>query len=299
MGCSWLRSAATYSDEESARLVELAQSAQQQGEFERAELWLKQAMTANPDDVTVHWQRARLALEQGRTGEAAAALQQVLRLAPNDAEGWKELAHVRQQQHNPEAALKLLTKALELDPRSTDALLLQAEIQEQLHLDEAAMDSYHRVLRLERQNIPAMLRIARLQLKEGRPERAAPLLRSLCQCSHATSNQRADGLRLLGASYAREYRWADAAEAWASVCELREQTTDEDWYRVAYARYQTGETEAARQALASVLSLNPAHPGGQAMASLLDSRLQPGHANPNGILRAGHTVSVLPSPEPF
>jgi tetratricopeptide (TPR) repeat protein len=125
------------------------------------------------------------------------------------------------------------------------------------------------------ENVEAQLKIAAIHLRLSEPDRAAPLLRSVCQSSRATSEQLSQARWSLGIACGQQRRWDEAADAIAAALEHRTNVTADEWYRLAYAQYSAGETETAARDVGRALKLQPDHPDALTLASILNVEPQP------------------------
>ena len=239
----------------------------------------EEALEETPNDPHLHRELARLLLCQQQFHAAVEHLEQAVEHNPDDVEANVELAKLYIEHQLPQAAVERLDSALQNDPKHTTALLLRAKLAEHLHDPQTAIETYHRLLCCDPNHVEARVRIARLQLEENQPNLAAPLLRSVCQCSRANCNEIADARWSLGVAYGQERRWPDAVEALSCAAEYREPMSADDWYRLAYARTQLEDWKGARQDLGRALHLNPRHENAQAMLGVLNRQLSPGLAH--------------------
>ncbi|MGH7199660.1 MAG: tetratricopeptide repeat protein [Planctomycetaceae bacterium] len=268
-GCAWVRTVWNESSSgESQELLAQARKAEQAGHTDRAALLLEAASLSNPDDAALHRELARFQIAQGERGEAVAHLRQAIRLDPHDAEGHAALARLFFLQGRLDDAERETGAALRCAPSHREALLLKAALAEQRNRFGLALDTYHRVLCCDEENISARLRVAAIQLRSSRPERAAPLLRSICDDPQATAQQQADARWALGLAYGRNGRWEDAAAALAEASRARPMTAD-DWYTLAYARFRVGDLAGAQSDLLAALNADPAHTAAVHMAAAL------------------------------
>jgi tetratricopeptide (TPR) repeat protein len=271
-GCTWARKLTSRSAGQARELADLAQQAQERGESEEALDLLNEAVQKNPDDAEIHRQIARILLGQGDDDTAVTHLRRAVACNPDDTQCHVQLAGVLFRAGRQEAAEAAVNAALETDPENIEALMLRADLAEHLGQDSVALGTYHQILSCDPGNIEAKLRAATIQVTAEKPKRAAPLLRSLCQCADATPQQLADAEWALGIAYGQEARWVDAADSLLAALPRRKQATADDWYRLAYSRYRAGDLQRARENLLTALSLSPEHQNALAMASVLNSR---------------------------
>ncbi len=292
-GCTWVRKWLGPSPEKSHRLAEEARQAEEAGQIPQAVVLLEEALEETPNDPYLHRELARLLLGRQDFYAAAEHLEQAVEQNPDDVEANVELAKLYIEHQQPAAAAERLDAALQNDPKHLAALLLRAKLAEHLQDPQTAIETYHRLLNCDPHHVEARLRIARLQLAENEPNLAAPLLRSVCQCSRAGCDEVADARWCLGVAYGQERRWSDAVEALSSSAEIRQSMSADDWYRLAYARTQTEDWSGARKDLDRALHINPRHENAQAMRGVLNRQLAPDEP----ILRIGYSVAQIPVPE--
>jgi tetratricopeptide (TPR) repeat protein len=280
-GCSLVRSVWRDQTLESQRLAEEARQAENRGDLEQAGNLLSRAIRTNPEDAEVHRQLGLLLLSQGRTAAAVEHLRTAVAQTPDDAQGNVQLAQVLVRQGRYAEAARPLNAALLLDPDHVEALLLEASLAERRNQRPLALETYHRVLRSDPGNVEANLRIAAIQLDSEHAERASPLLRSVCQSLQATAPQQAEARWSLGIAYSRQQRWNDAVSSLSAAAGNRDHMNADDWYRLAYARYQTGDLTGAWRDLSSALRQQPDHASAQAMASAVRSVKLGSHSAPS------------------
>lgn len=292
-GCTWVRALVKDPNEESHRLVQEARAAEERDEIAEAAKLLSRAARTTPEDPEVHRQLARVLFGQGHHDAAVEHLQYAVDQDPADPAAFVQLAHILSHEGNELEAGLAVDAALELDPNHTEALLLKASLAEKANQIEDALQTYHRVLNCDPTNVEAMLAVARLQEASGRPDRAAPLLRSVCEASSSTPQQKARAQWLLGIAYGRQRRWDDAAAALSESLAHRNDATAEDWYRLAFARFQSGDYEGSRRDLVKALELDPRHAASLTMSAALQP---PGHPPPLTLVTAQLSMGNLPIP---
>jgi len=292
-GCTWARKLTSRSESQARELADLAQQAQVRGESEEALDLLNEAVQKNPNDAEIHRQIARILLDQGDGDTAITHLRRAVACNPDDTQCHVQLAGVLFREGRQEAAEAAVNAALETDPVNIEALMLRADLAEHLGQDSVALGTYHQILSCDPGNNEAKLGAATIQIMAEKPKRAAPLLRSLCQCADATPQLQAEAEWVLGIAYGQESRWADAAESLSAALPLRKQGTADDWYRLAYSRYRAGDLQRARESLLNALSLAPEHQNALAMAAVLNSRNIDAD---RAVILAGLPASSVPAP---
>ncbi len=271
-GCSWLPRSRSDSIAESQRLIEQARVAEQEDDLDRAAKQLEQAARKNPDNPEIHRRLGHILIAQGNTTAAVELLRYASARNPDDVAGHVELARLLADLHKETEAENAVSTALRLEPNHIEAMMLKGMLARKQHRDQQALQMYHRVLAREPDHVEARLRIAAIQLDSERPERASPLLRSICASRYATGCQAAEAKWSLGIAYGKEGRWAESACALEQSVRNREMVSADDWYRLAYAKHQVGDVTGARRYLAMALEENPRHPNSLEMAAALDPR---------------------------
>ena len=292
-GCSWLERWTGNPVADARRFWERARTAAENGEVEKAGWFLEHAVRANPEDSSMQLELARFLVEQGSSRAAAEHLRDAIRQNPDDPNVYVELARIEASAGRYTWAERALDRALELHSGHLEALLLKAEIAENQGDEQTALKLYHRVLAGDPNNMVAAGRAAEIQLSAGQPERAAPLLRSICQRQDATLEQRAEALWKLGICYGQQQRWADAVAALTEALPHRREMTADDWYRLAYARYRSGDLEGASSDLQMAIRIQPNHPDAAAMARTVQRSGSRGGIDAGRIER----TAMLPTPD--
>lgn len=291
-GCAWARTALGERADQCDQLCDQARLARERGAVDEAERLLHVAVEQRPADPEARWQLAEVLLADGRMTEAAEELTWLIDRDPEDCRSLALLAEIRFEQQQYAEAMDLANQVVQLQPCHLKALLLKARLEEQRDDPEAALTTYHRVLQSDPENAHALLRMAAVQLRRGTPDQAAPLLRSLAQSNRAPRPRQIEAVWLLGMAYAQMSRWADAAQAFDSVIRERDATAD-DWYRLAYARYQSRDFAAASNDIQELLRRDPRHAQGLAMAQNLAGVIPAYAVSAQGIAPAGWEQPVV------
>ncbi len=296
-GCARMRNLLVGPTNESQKLVEQARNAVNAHEYGHARDLLKRADELSPNDAEVHRLQARVFVEQNRNSEAIEHLRTVIELDTGDFASRVQLAHLLVDAGLEDEAAQPLRDALKLNPTHVDGLLLKAELAERSGKRELAMETLHRVLSCDAEQVDAKLRLARLQFESGHADRAAPLLRSLKDCPQSTPAQRAEAQWLLGLIYGSEQRWDDASREMTSACNVKRNLTDEDWYRMAYARIQVQDYDGAKQAAAKCLAINSQHEGALVLSTSFEAYVSKDANTLNRpIVPIGYVANSIPVP---
>ncbi|MFH1302966.1 MAG: tetratricopeptide repeat protein [Planctomycetota bacterium] len=258
-GCTSWRQKMAVRDSESQDLVEQVRVATESGRQEQAAELLKQAVSSNPNNAAVRQQLSEFLITNGYSEEAMQQLKKTMVLTPDDPKPYIDLAYLLHEKKQYTDALKNLELGLKLDPTNIRALILKGELEELAELNPAAVETYHRVLQVDPYNIVSRLKLAALQIKQGEPNRATPILRPICHNTGATIDQRAEAQWLLGVAYGAEQRWSDSVASLELALKQRTDVSADDWYRVAYACLQANEMEKVYPAVTRALTLNPLH----------------------------------------
>ncbi len=274
------------------QLAEEARAAEERGERHLAEALLRESLEVDPENAAAHRQLANLLLANGHQHLAAEHLQAAVEEDPNEPQCHIELAGLLMEQGRLQEAGPALASALELDPQCAEALLLQGKLQLQQGQRGKALETLHRVLACDPDNIEARLQIAGIQLDDARPRQAAPLLRSVAAAEEASDDQRAQACWQLGIAYGAEERWVESVGTLTDGLAARTVPAADDWYRLAYARYRSGDASGALDDLGTVLQIDPAHQDARAMMSVLRA---PVAAN-SGITRVNFSPQDIPVP---
>lgn len=274
------------------QLSEQARTAVEQGDRQLAEALLRESLDVDPENAAAHQQLANLLIADGQSHLAAEHLLVAMEQDPTEPQCHIELASLLMEQGRLREAGPVLEAALELDPRCPAALLLQGKLHLQQGQRGEALETLHRVLACDPDNIDARLEIAGIQLEESRPRQAAPLLRSVTVAQDATTEQRAAACWQLGIAYGAEERWVETVETLSDGMAARNAPVADDWYRLAYARYRSGDASGAVQDLGTVLQIDPAHQDARAMMSALRVPV----ADRSGITRVNFSLRNIPVP---
>jgi tetratricopeptide (TPR) repeat protein len=277
------------------RLADQATVAQEQGDDERAELLLEQAVRANPDNSELHQALAAMRMQKGDADSAIEHLRLSVNADGDDPRAHFHLAEVLFHQGRYDESQEALEHALQLDANYAEALMLKGTLAERRGQSEAALSAYYQLLAESPDNVEARLRIAGIHLRSDKPENAAHVLRSICQCSEASHQQKCDAQWQLGLAYARQERWPEAAEALAASIERRERTTADEWYELAQARFRTGDVARARQAADRALEIEPGHSSATVLAQHLAPQ-SPATGNSSPVRQAEHHADLNPTP---
>jgi tetratricopeptide (TPR) repeat protein len=112
-------------------LYDMAEAAEQVGDWEGAERLYRRCIQADPNDALSHYNCANALRHQDRAQEAAILFARATALDPQLADGWYNLACLSQDRGDLDAAQRQFERAIACDPNYADALFNLAV----LHLD--------------------------------------------------------------------------------------------------------------------------------------------------------------------
>jgi tetratricopeptide (TPR) repeat protein len=112
-------------------LYDMAETAEQIGDWQGAERFYRRCIQADPRDALSHYNCANAVRHQDRVSEAAILFRRATELDPLLADGWYNLACIAQDRGDLESARKHFERALACDPNYADAQFNLAV----LHLD--------------------------------------------------------------------------------------------------------------------------------------------------------------------
>lgn len=267
IGCGWMQTAMRMRDGLGRSLADRGMDAKEYGDDAEAVRLLSQAAERDPDQVDVHRELAGLHENLGDSESQLRHLIRVAELEPELPESWAQLSKALAEHGYPERARATADKALALDPTNTTSVLTKARLDEDAGDAFGALEGYHRVLEDNPGDVEARLAVARIHLKQGNADRAAPVLRSLCACPLADESDKCEASWCLGIAYGRIGRWTDAVRALETGTTSHD--TADDWYRLAFASHEAGDLSTAREALREVQRRQPSHDGGRKLANVL------------------------------
>lgn len=112
-------------------LYDMAEAAEQAGDWEGAERLYRRCIQADPNDALSHYNCANALRHLNRAQEAAILFARATALDPQLADGWYNLACLAQDRGDLDAAQRQFERAIACDPNYADALFNLAV----LHLD--------------------------------------------------------------------------------------------------------------------------------------------------------------------
>ncbi len=267
-GCGWLPLFSRRSAEESARLTEQARLACERGERKQARELLSRAAAVAPDDPEIQRDIGRGLLLAGETEEAVKHLRYMMRRGVDDPDADLDLARILFQQQRYDECQELVDSALRLVPSHLEAQLLKGRLAEVRNRDDEALEIYYRLLAGDPTATESTLRISDLLVRTGQPSQAAPLLRSIADSDRVTPAEQARAHWVLGQIYAKDRRWSEATEQLSAAAQLRPAVSANDCYQIAYAAWEAGLRDKAKDFLWKTLALDPRHGDALALAAL-------------------------------
>jgi tetratricopeptide (TPR) repeat protein len=308
LGCSWWQRWSNPEPRSARHLLEQSRDAEAAGDLRQARALLEQAVRRDPDDAEVRRRLARLLADAGEIEAALPHAAAAAEGSSDEPEPWVRLAELQMARDDWSAAEKSLDRAVACDPRHVPALLARARLEQRRGRTEAAVAACHQALHADPDLTEGRLLLAQLHLESQRPRQAAPLLRTVIDCPGVSAERRSEALRLLGLAYGAEARWDDAAAALEEAARDRPLPAD-DWYRLAYAQYRAGRTDAAGASLARLAQVDPRHPAAAALAARIatgspirtvaaDPRLAGAATDGHSVLPLGRTLATDDVPVP-
>lgn len=267
-GCAWVRAQAQHRSNECQQLCNQAEAAQESGRPDRADRLLDEALRKSPRDLEVQRQLAESLWQAGRQKDALTEMTRLAEAHPQDVRLAVTMAEWLSDLERYDEALEWLNPGLAADPELTALLELKAEIELAQGNDAAALMTYQRLGRQEASQADALIQMGRIHMRHGQPERAAPLFRSVQSHPRANASQKSAARWELGVAYAQLQRWSDASVELANASRAREMSAD-DWHALAYAQFQSDEWAAAKASINHALALEPRHPAGQTLETIL------------------------------
>ena len=271
-GCSSWRQHVLREESRARQLADQARQASDEHDWETSEQYLEEAIATNPEDSEFRLQFADVLLSQGKTEQAVDQLKRAAKKNPDDFRSFVELSRVLIDQRRHQQAAAPLNYVLERDPENLDALLLWAQLQTLLGKNDQAMQAYHRILQVDPNHVDATLGIARLKLQKADSREAAPLLRAVCQAPDCTAEQRAKAYWQLGIAYGQDERWQDAVASLSQALHEGYPESVDHRYRLAYARYRSGDVATAAKDLQQLVADHPQFAPAQSLVNQLSLR---------------------------
>ena len=178
---------------------------------------MQAAIAANPRDPAALTGLAWLLRQEGRLRDAVLHCDAALRADPDYVAAWLERGFVLSSGGSMAGALTSYRRAAELDPESADAHAGIASILARDGDSAVARSHAARALGLEPDNAIAAAALATLQLEAGEVEAAEALLAPLAPRMAGPSADRSLVCGLLGDTYARLGRHADAYASYVAA----------------------------------------------------------------------------------
>lgn len=249
-------------------------SAMERGDWETAEQLLGEAVSGCPADPDARLHYARTLWHRGQVDQALAHLQAALELVPDDTELLLVAAEMYLALGQPEPALPLVERALDLSNRSPQAWRLRGRAYEARQEYERALADMQRSLMYEPDDQQTLRTIANLYRQLGRTEQALVNLQYLRDLA-PSGEESAQVLYELGMTYADLDRAHEAAENF-ELAAHRGGPHPELLYRLAAARWASGDARQAQAAAQQALLLEPRHAASRQLLQHIELATRPG-----------------------
>lgn len=299
-GCAWYGYGDTKKESLAQKLTEQAHRSEAQGDLTGATESLQKAAQIDPSDVAARWELARLQRAAGNNPAAIETLKKVVELTPDDSAAWLELGELQFESGEYVWASRSFEAALQHDPLLIPALLKQAELEQLRGYDEQALELYHRILSIDKNHVPAMLQVARIQMLRDQSVRATLILRTVCFCRGASSDQIGEARNLLGIAYGQQERWEDAVESLSIAARIEHEPSTEQLYYLAYAQYRANLPIDAMQTAETILKHSPEYLPASLLHNHLAGELDAPRSHVYPVAFRGHRLPPAPPgwPEP-
>jgi tetratricopeptide (TPR) repeat protein len=255
-GCSSLANFQHHKEQESKHLSQLAEFAEEKKEFEQAAEFWEQAAHLCKDESFCLLRCAENHCKNKKYRQASEILTHAVEKNPNDIQVYLNLAEAQLHSGNRMLADKTLQTALNIDPNNTDAMMMLAEIVFLQKRFDIQGDLYHRVLSVAPAHLPAQIALASWYMKNDKDEQAEILFRNILIDQNATPQQIVQAKWNIGILLGKNEKWDDAVVVLSSVIDQKENSTSDDWCRLAYACYQNYQVPECREYLDKSLQLN-------------------------------------------
>lgn len=206
-----------------------------------------------PGEVSGLREMGRIYLERRDYARAERYLRRALERAPSDEESWRKLGQLEEARRRPEEARKAYEALLRADPDDLEALLALGRLALRAGDGQAAGAWFSQLLRLSRDEAAARLSVVVAYLDARRP---ADALRTAEEGLVAAPE---DGrLRYArGLALQEQRRWAEAADAFASVGPEDADLQAAAQASMAHALAQAGRPEEALKRLQGARAARP------------------------------------------
>jgi tetratricopeptide (TPR) repeat protein len=204
-------------------------------------------------------------------GDRAGALEQLaeaLKVAPNDATLWVRQAEMKLELGRVAEARADADQAIDVDPNYNGGWIVRAHARQSMGELREALGDYHRALACDGSRTDILVEIAELYRQMGNPQRALMNLQSVAE-TYPPGGEPARILYLSGLAQTALGRYDDALVSYRLAAE-RGGPDAELSYRSAEALWLSQQPDAARNALAQALSLNPEHAPSRQLLGQID-----------------------------
>jgi tetratricopeptide (TPR) repeat protein len=252
----------------SRQLSQQGLSAMERGNWTRADELLAQAVKVSPQDAEARYRYAEVLWQRKDHRAALEQIDKALQLAPDDPKILLRAAQMRIAMDQVQQAGMLIDKAIDADPKNPAVWALRGQLRSKSGDLRDALVDYHRALGYRPDDRETLLEVAEVYRRLNQPQRALAALQTLSE-TYPPGEETPQILYLTGLAYSALGRYAEAADCLSQV-QTRGPATSEILYWLADAQLKAGQQSAARQTAAQLLSLDPRHAGGLALAERID-----------------------------
>jgi len=259
-----------------ARLLDLAIAYHAFGLVPSAEAAYRRGAGAAPADGRWAYYLGRLYLEAGRPGDARATLSGAIRRLSAYAPAWVALGEACLAGGDPAAARAAFLEAQRRDPSCAAAVDGQGRADAALGRPDEARERFEHALRLDPEATAVRERLARIDGRVAGPSTGTalrePRLRDPWMARVRTVRSGAREHERAGLRFAREGRWAEAADAFAKAVRASDDDPELRYY-LGVCEASAGRVDAALTSLRAALELDAGHTRARVtLARLLSAR---------------------------
>jgi tetratricopeptide (TPR) repeat protein len=160
-------------------LVEIAQLAGEDKDWQKAASAWERAEKAGVMDSNVQYNLAVTLLREGKTDEAVAEFEKYLRKNSNDAKIWALLADLYEKKGNHAQAKAIYESMVQKNPRNREALISLIPILEKLNDKTGQTANYEKLLQIEPSNRKYLFNAAMLYIDQKKYDRAQTHLQTI------------------------------------------------------------------------------------------------------------------------
>ena len=267
-GCRWIGRTSSSDVATCRQLSQQGKSAMDREDWPAAEACLAQAIRAYPDDAAARRFYADVLWRRGAQQQALQQAEEGLRLAGDDPASAVQVGEMNLTMGRLDEAVRLANIALDAHPTCSDAWALRARVARREGRFDDALADLHRALEHAPGDRRLLLEVAEVHRLLGRPERALAALVVLRE-TYADGEVPAETLYLSGLALTALGRSADAVEAYLAAADRGMANADLS-ARLAEARLQNGDFDAALHAAHQALAMDPGHAAGRAVLQRIE-----------------------------